>query len=91
MSVIVKAEHLSCQAGRRFLIHDINWEIKKGEHWTVFGMNGCGKTTLLSTIAGFKGYSSGKLEVFGEPYSAETIFPIAKESVGSAVLFLINI
>ena len=74
MSVIVKAEHLSCQSGRRYLIHDINWEIKKGDHWIVFGMNGCGKTTLLSIIAGFKGETSGKLEVFGEPYTSENIF-----------------
>ena len=73
MSVIVKAEHLSCQSGRRYLIHDINWEIEKGDHWIVFGMNGCGKTTLLSIIAGFKGETSGKLEVFGEEYNEENI------------------
>ena len=74
MSVIVKAEHLSCQSGRRYLIHDINWEIEKGDHWIVFGMTGCGKTTLLSIIAGFKGETSGKLEVFGEEYNEENIF-----------------
>lgn len=74
MSVIVKAEHLSCQSGRRYLIHDINWEIEKGDHWIVFGMNGCGKTTLLSIIAGFKGETAGKLEVFGEAYNEKNIF-----------------
>lgn len=74
MSVVIKAEHLSCQVGQRFLIHDISWEIHKGEHWIVFGMNGCGKTTLLSIIAGFKGETGGRLEVFGETYSAENIF-----------------
>lgn len=79
MSVIVKAEHLSCQSGRRYLIHDINWEIEKGDHWIVFGMNGCGKTTLLSIIAGFKGETSGKLEVFGEEYNAENIFEHRKK------------
>lgn len=74
MSVVVKAEHLSCQSGRRYLIHDINWEIEKGDHWIVFGMNGCGKTTLLSIIAGFKGETAGKLEVFGEAYNEKNIF-----------------
>lgn len=74
MSVIIKTEHLCCQSGRRFLIHDINWQVEKGDHWIVFGMNGCGKTTLLSTIAGFRGYTAGNLEVFGEAYSAENIF-----------------
>lgn len=79
MSVIVKAEHLSCQSGRRYLIHDINWEIQKGDHWIVFGMNGCGKTTLLSIIAGFKGETSGRLEVFGETYNSENIFEHRKK------------
>ena len=62
MSVIIKAENLACQSGRRFLIHQINWEVQKGDHWILFGMNGCGKTTLLSIIAGFKGYTKGKLQ-----------------------------
>lgn len=74
MSVIIKTEHLTCQSGRRFLIHDINWQVEKGEHWIVFGMNGCGKTTLLSTIAGFRGYTDGDLKVFGERYDANNIF-----------------
>ena len=74
MSVVIKTEHLSCQSGRRFLIHDINWEVQKGDHWIIFGMNGCGKTTLLSTVAGFRGYTEGNLEVFGEPYRSDNIF-----------------
>jgi len=74
MDVMIKAEHLSCQSGRRYLIHDINWEVKRGDHWIVFGMNGCGKTTLLSIIAGFKGETNGHLEVFGAPYDEKNIF-----------------
>jgi len=74
MDVMIKAEHLSCQSGRRYLIHDINWEVKKGEHWIVFGINGCGKTTLLSIVAGFKGETAGRLEVFGEQYNENNIF-----------------
>lgn len=74
MDVVVKAEHVSCQSGRRYLIHDINWEVKKGEHWIVFGTNGCGKTTLLSIVAGFKGQTSGFIEVLGEPYTEKNIF-----------------
>lgn len=77
--MIIKTEHLSCQSGRRFLIHDINWQVEKGDHWIVFGMNGCGKTTLLSTIAGFRGYTSGNIEVFGEQYNADNIFENRKK------------
>ncbi|MBO5140728.1 MAG: ATP-binding cassette domain-containing protein [Peptococcaceae bacterium] len=79
MSVIIKTENLACQSGRRFLIHQINWEVQKGDHWILFGMNGCGKTTLLSIIAGFKGYTKGKLQVFGQEYNEENIFELRKK------------
>ncbi len=78
MSVIIKAENLACQSGRNFLVHQINWEVEKGDHWILFGMNGCGKTTLLSIIAGFKGYTQGKLQVFGEEYSEDNVFELRK-------------
>jgi len=78
MSVIVKAENLACQSGRNYLVHQINWEIKKGDHWILFGLNGCGKTTLLSIIAGFKNYTKGNLEIFGQKYSENNIFALRK-------------
>ena len=70
---IISAENLSCLSGSNYLLHDINWNINRGDQWVVFGRNGCGKTTLLSIIAGYKGFSGGKLRVFGEEYSAENI------------------
>lgn len=78
MSVMIKAENLACQSGRRYLVHQISWEVQAGEHWILFGMNGCGKTTLLSIIAGFKGYTKGKLQVFGQEYNEENIFVLRK-------------
>lgn len=50
-----------------------------GEHWLIFGLNGCGKTTLLSTVAGFKPITSGKLSVLGQEYDAENIFELRKK------------
>ena len=73
MSVIIETEKLCCRTGQRYLIGDISWQVAQGEHWCVFGMNGCGKTTLLSTIAGFKQPTGGVLRVFGEAYSAENV------------------
>ena len=51
---IIDLNKVGCKSGYRYLLKDITWEVKKGEHWVVFGMNGSGKTTLLSIIAGFK-------------------------------------
>ena len=73
METIIETERLCCRTGRRYLIGDISWQVAKGELWCVFGLNGCGKTTLLSIIAGFKQPTGGKLRVFGEAYSGENI------------------
>ncbi len=34
------------------VLHKLNWEINKGEHWAVCGENGAGKSTLLRLLAG---------------------------------------
>lgn len=70
---VVEMEKLGCKSGRRYLLQDIDWQIRSGEHWIVFGMNGSGKTTLLSVLTGFQNYTHGTLKVFGEAYTQENI------------------
>ena len=67
----VKIEKMSCVAGNRYLLQNIDWEIHKGDHWLLFGMNGCGKTTLLSIVAGFKKHDTGRVELFGKPFNEQ--------------------
>lgn len=76
---IVVTENLSCLSGSNYLLNNINWKINRGDQWVVFGRNGCGKTTLLSIIAGYKSFSGGTLKVFGEEYAAENILEIRKK------------
>ena len=76
--IVIEAKNLSCLSGVRYLIKDITWQVRKGEQWVVFGRNGCGKTTLLSVIAGYKSPSGGALSVLGQPYSADNILQVRK-------------
>ena len=76
---VIKVKNLSCLSGSQFLLNNISWQVNRGEQWVVFGRNGCGKTTLLSIIAGYKSYTSGTLEVFGKQYTAENILDIRKK------------
>ena len=73
MEPIIEVKNLCCKSGYRYLLHNINWEVQKGDHWIVFGMNGCGKTTLLRIIAGYNDFTSGSVKVFGESYTDENI------------------
>lgn len=72
---IVELSQYSLKVGKRFLLKNITWNIKKGENWLLFGLNGCGKTTLLSAIAGYKTGQNGTLKVFGESYNENNILP----------------
>ena len=77
--VLIEAEGLMCKSGVKYLLQDINWQVARGEQWAVFGANGSGKTTLLSIIAGYKGYSAGKLRVFGEEYREDNILTLRQK------------
>jgi homopolymeric O-antigen transport system ATP-binding protein len=47
-------------------LHDISFDVKKGESWGVIGYNGSGKTTLLKIISGNLRPSGGRVEVLGK-------------------------
>lgn len=75
---VIYVENLSLKVGRRYLLKDINWDVKRGENWLLFGMNGSGKTTLLSILAGYRGGTSGTFSVLGETYRAENALSLRK-------------
>ena len=36
------------------IVKDVEWKVKKGEHWAMLGPNGAGKTTLMEIITGYR-------------------------------------
>ncbi len=48
----VKMVNVHVRYGDRHILKNINWCVKKGEHWAISGPNGAGKSTLLSLITG---------------------------------------
>lgn len=49
----------------RWVLHDINFEVRAGESVGIVGMNGAGKSTLLKIITGTTQASAGSLEISG--------------------------
>ncbi|MGZ4191311.1 MAG: ABC-F family ATP-binding cassette domain-containing protein [Solirubrobacteraceae bacterium] len=54
-------EHAELSAGGKELLHDAELWLERGEHVSLVGANGTGKTTLIETLAGRRELPAGKL------------------------------
>lgn len=59
--IIVKLENYSKNYGKREIIKNLNLEVYEGEFLTILGSSGCGKTTILRSIAGLDEVTNGKI------------------------------
>ena len=50
--VVIELEHAELSAGDKPLLHDAELWLERGEHVSLVGANGTGKTTLIETLAG---------------------------------------
>jgi len=82
-SFLVQLKNVSISYGMVPVLKNINWEMKKNEHWAILGPNGSGKTTLLSLILADNPQSyANDIFLFGKKRgSGESIWDI-KERIG---------
>lgn len=74
----IEAENLTLRKGSKYILKDINWKIEEKENWVLFGLNGCGKTTLLSILAGYQSTREGKNYLFGEEVNKENFMDLRR-------------
>src|SRR5262245_48419063 len=61
----IEVEQLQAGYGRTVVLNGIELAVSAGELVAILGSSGCGKTTLLRTIAGFQKATAGKVRTFG--------------------------
>jgi ATP-binding cassette subfamily F protein 3 len=61
--VVLELEDASLSAGDKRLLDDVEMWLERGEHVSLVGRNGTGKTTLIETLAGRRELATGKLRV----------------------------
>ncbi len=54
---MLKLENISCNYGKKNIIENITFNVKKGEILSILGANGSGKSTLLKAIVGLLPYA----------------------------------
>lgn len=66
---IVKITNADIFRDYRPVIRNLNWTVRRGEHWAVLGANGSGKSTLLNLIHGdMHPALGGSIERRGVPF-----------------------
>jgi len=50
--VFFSLKNVCISFGKKKIIENLNWEVRKGEHWAISGANGSGKSTLLGILSG---------------------------------------
>jgi putative spermidine/putrescine transport system ATP-binding protein len=82
MTPYLSIESLTCAYGPTRVLDDVNLEVGRGELVALLGSSGCGKTTLLRSIAGFVTPQQGAIRVDGRD-----ILGLPPEKRGTAMMF----
>lgn len=63
--MFVRIDKLNKEFDKKEILKGIDFEIEKGQWFTLLGPSGCGKTTTLNIIAGFINETSGNVYIDG--------------------------
>ncbi len=69
MDPVITVDHVVKRFGDYVAVHDANFEIARGEFFSMLGPSGCGKTTTLRMIAGFEQPTTGRILLEGKDVS----------------------
>ncbi|MEK4651319.1 MULTISPECIES: ABC transporter ATP-binding protein [Niallia] len=80
--MVVKIEEVGLKRNGQWILKNINWEIKKGENWILYGLNGAGKTALLNMICAYYHPTVGKMEVLGKEFGKSELGGALRRKIG---------
>jgi D-xylose transport system ATP-binding protein len=83
--VLLEARHVSKSFGPVQALHDVDFEVDRGEVVALVGDNGAGKSTLIKAIAGVQPPDSGEFFIDGRRVSIKT--PADATGLGIATVY----
>jgi phospholipid/cholesterol/gamma-HCH transport system ATP-binding protein len=64
--IIVEVRNMTAGYGEKVILHDISFELRRGEILALIGGSGCGKSTVIRTLVGLLKPMKGVVRVFGQ-------------------------
>jgi iron complex transport system ATP-binding protein len=77
--MIVEMKNVSWRREKRMILDQIDWQIQKGEHWCLVGLNGSGKTSILDLINGYHWPTSGEITVLDQRFGEVDLRELRKK------------
>lgn len=68
---VIDIQNFSMQFGKKVVIDNLSFDVKKGETFGFLGSNGSGKTTTMRALLGIYIPTSGNLTINGKPFTPE--------------------
>lgn len=82
MSCFLKLQDVCISLDEKVLFEKLDLHVSHKEKVAIIGENGCGKTTLLETIAGLHTKQSGLFELFHTPIQEKKDYKPLRDLVG---------
>nr|WP_263327926.1 ABC transporter ATP-binding protein [Neobacillus sp. Marseille-Q6967] len=80
--MVLQLEGVSLRRDGKWILQNINWEIKKGEHSVLFGLNGAGKTAILNLLNAYYFPTAGRVTVLGMEFGATYLGEKLRKQIG---------
>jgi ABC-2 type transport system ATP-binding protein len=68
---LITIDHFRMDFGKKTVIKDLSFDIKRGETFGLLGSNGSGKTTTIRALLGIYQPTGGELFINGAPYTVD--------------------
>ena len=81
-SPLLSLQGVHAHYGKSHILHDVGFDIRKGEIVALLGRNGAGKSTLLKAMIGIAPVSSGTITLDGQQISGLPPSAVARAGVG---------
>ncbi|WP_066187658.1 MULTISPECIES: ABC transporter ATP-binding protein [Gracilibacillus] len=80
--MILHLAGVSLKKDGNWILKNIDWDINKGENWTLLGLNGAGKTAMLHMLCSYYFPTTGEVEVVDRKFGRDILGEQLRQQIG---------